>query len=263
MLFIVCKIRNPVSFYLCSVHNNYGCDSLPTLRILNYNMIICVSEMSRHLSPFPFFRKTWGNFQPVISAFYPHNAFIQSLHAPCRGSGCPGPVRFAVIFRMCGIAVCKYIWLGAGLRGRILFTVRHDFFQSTKCLFSSAEFAVHKDLKSRCMAIYSAVFKQPRQHSRHPPNVWRIFLIRRHIQRETEIMFHTVNRSQKLRELLFICHVSQNCPGLGVQIDFTAFTCSGTNVFLLTESRIYHSPSQAFSLIVFLMVSYSFFRNSA
>ncbi len=24
MLFIVCKIRNPVSFYLCSVHNNYG-----------------------------------------------------------------------------------------------------------------------------------------------------------------------------------------------------------------------------------------------
>ena len=133
MLFIVCKIRNPVSFYLCSVHNNYGCDSLPALRILNYNMIICVSEMSRHLSPFPFFRKTWGNFQPVISAFYPHNAFIQSLHAPCRGSGCPGPVRFAVIFRMCGIAVCKYIWLGTGLRGRILFTVRHDFFQSTKC----------------------------------------------------------------------------------------------------------------------------------
>ncbi len=129
MLFIVCKIRNPVSFYLCSVRNNYGCDSLPTLRILNYNMIICVSEMSRHLSPFPFFRKTWGNFQPVISAFYPHNAFIQSLHAPCRGSGRPGPVRFAVIFRMCGIAVGKYIWLGAGLRGRILFTVRHDFFR--------------------------------------------------------------------------------------------------------------------------------------
>ena len=72
MLFIVCKIRNPVSFYLCSVHNNYGCDSLPTLRILNYNMIICVSEMSRHLSPFPILSgKTWGNFQPVISAFLP------------------------------------------------------------------------------------------------------------------------------------------------------------------------------------------------
>ena len=85
------------------------------------------------------------------------------------------------------------------------------------------------------MAIYSAVFKQPRQHSRHPSNIRRIFLIRRHIQRETEIMFHTVNRSQKLRKLFFIYHVSQNCPCLGVQIDFTAFTCSGTNVFLLTE----------------------------
>ena len=147
-----------------TVSMNLGFSTLNMFGIADDNMIIRASEVSRHFCLFPFFRKTWTDPKPGIIPLHTQDPLIQPHHAP-RGSPCsPGLIGFPVISRVRRIAVGKYIRFCPGLLRRVLFAVRHNFFQRFQRLFPSGRTAVHEDLKASSMTVHSAVLKKSRQH---------------------------------------------------------------------------------------------------
>ena len=61
-------------------------------------------------------------------------------------------------------------------------------------------------------------------------------LVRRIVQWKSKIPLHFINGPKQFWQLFIICYICQHSPGLGIQIDFTAFTVLGTYISFSTQS---------------------------